>query len=178
MKPRTGLLVALVVGAAVMRLLPHPANFTPVAALALFAGAHFQSRRVAFLVPLSAMLLSDAALQAVQGIGLHSAMPAVYASFAAVVAIGRLLSSRARPLPVATATVASSVVFFIATNFAVWLHGGLYASSWEGLVACYIAAIPFFSASLLGDLFYAAVLFGGLAAAERRFPALASSLPG
>ncbi|HUS24097.1 MAG TPA: DUF6580 family putative transport protein [Candidatus Binatia bacterium] len=175
MNPRLVLLLGLVASAAAMRLLPHPPNFTPVAALALFAGAHFERRAWAFAVPLAAMLLSDLALQGLHGYGFHSTLPAVYASFVAVVGIGLALRTRRRPLPVAAASLAASVLFFAATNLAVWAEGLLYPRSAEGLVACYVAAIPFFGATVLGDLFYSGVLFGLFAAADRRLPRAATA---
>jgi hypothetical protein len=173
MRARTSLLLALVAGAAFLRLAPHAPNFSPVAALALFAGAHFESRRLAWAAPVMAMVLSDLALEILQGAGFHAAMPAVYASFIGVVAIGRLLRAHIHPVPVAAAALASSVLFFIVTNFAVWLQGGLYPATWHGLLACYVAGIPFFGWTVLGDLSYSALLFGGFALAEKRFAILA-----
>src|SRR5678816_3876707 len=83
MKPRTVLLVALILGAAALRLVPHPSNFTPIGALALFAGAQFDDKRwAAFIIPLAAMLLSDIV------IGVHSGMPVIYLAFAAIVCMG------------------------------------------------------------------------------------------
>jgi hypothetical protein len=164
--------LTLVLAAAFLRLAPHPQNFTPVAALALFAGAHFRSRWLAWAAPVTAMLLSDLALEALHGTGFHSAMPAVYASFIAVVAIGRSLRAHVRPAPVAAAAFGSSVLFFIVTNFAVWLQGTLYPPTWHGLLACYVAGIPFFGWTALADLFYSALLFGGFALAESRFASL------
>lgn len=161
MKPRVALLITMVFGAAMMRLLPHLPNLTPITAMALFGGAYFSDKRLAFLVPLAALLLSDLIL------GLHDQMPMVYASFALIVCIGFSLQNRRRWLPVAGAALASSVLFFVTTNFGVWLFGSLYPKSLEGLIACYVAAIPFFGNTLLGDGLYTAVLFGGFALAER-----------
>lgn len=163
---RIAILVALVAVAALFRLLPHPPNFVPVAAMALFAGATFSDTRFAYLVPLAAMFLSDLIL------GLHAGMPVVYVSLAITVWIGTHLQGRARILRVGGAAVAGSVVFFVLTNFGVWLSSGMYPLSLEGLIACYVAAIPFFHNTLAGALFYSAVLFGAFAWLERRHPAL------
>lgn len=161
---RFGLMAGLVFAAVATRLLPHPPNFTAMSAIALFSGAHFPRRIWAFAIPLSAMLLSDAVL------GFSSALPVVYATFAAIVGIGFLLRERrTRVLPVAGAAVASSVLFYLTTNFAVWALSGIYSKTPAGLVVCYVAAIPFFGPTLAGDLFYTAVLFGAFAWAERRF---------
>ncbi len=158
---RLMVLLVLVALAALSRLVPHPPNVAPIAALALFGGAYFPDRRLAFLVPGLALLVSDLV------IGFHSQLVLVYASFAMTVGIGFLLRGRVRILSVAAAAVGSSALFFAVTNFGVWLLDGLYPTTLEGLVTAYVAAIPFFQNSLMGNLFYTAVLFGGFAAAER-----------
>ena len=152
--------------AAASRLIPHPANVTPIAAMALFGGAHFSNRVAAFLVPLSAMILSDLIL------GFHSTMPFVYGSFVLIVLIGTLLRRRRTVPAVGVAAMASSVLFFLVTNFGVWVTGTLYPKTWTGLVTAYVAGLPFFRNTVLGDLFYVAVLFGGFAFLERYIPAL------
>ena len=161
-------LVGMTLTAAATRLLPHPPNLTPIAAMALFGGAHFAGPIAAFAVPLSAMLLSDLLL----GFGLHPVMPFVYGSFAFTVCLGRWLRSRRSPLAVGMAALSGSLVFFVVTNLGVWLVGDLYPRTLDGLVTCYIAAIPFFWNTLAGDAFYAGVLFGGFALAQRQFSAL------
>lgn len=152
--------------AAALRLLPHPWNVTPIGAMALFAGAMLGARPLAFAGPLAALFLSDLI------IGFHKLMPAVYLAFALVVCLGLLIRGRRTPPRVAAGMVGGSVVFYLVTNFAVWAFGGWYPQSPAGLAACYIAGLPFLQNTLVGDLFYAAVLFGGLALAERQFPAL------
>lgn len=173
--PRAWLLGSMLIGAAALRLLPHPPNFAPIGALALFGGAHFARKRWAFAVPLGAMLLSDAALEGLTGWGFHRLTPAVYGSFALIVGLGLLLHGRRRLIPVAGAAVASSVLFFAITNFAVWALLETYPHTLAGLAACYLAAVPYFWNTLAGDLFYCAVLFGGLALTARRFPTLADA---
>lgn len=156
----------IVLAAACSRLLPHPANVTPIAAIALFAGAHFERKWLAFAVPAAAMLLSDAV------IGFHNTLWAVYAGFAIVVCLGFTLRANTRFLPVAVATLIGSTLFFIISNLGVWLAGELYPLTDQGLIACFTAAIPFFTNSLLGDLFYTALLFGGFRWAEKRYATL------
>lgn len=163
----------MVLAAAALRVLPHPPNVTPIAAMAVFAGARFDRRRWAFAVPLAAMLVSDAALEVLFGWGFHSQMAAVYLSFALITCIGFWLRRRRGIVPVATAVIASSTLFFATTNFAVWATGGSYPPTAAGLAACYIAAIPFYGLALAGDLVYAAILFGAFAFAQRRFPIFA-----
>ena len=166
MKPRTKLLIGMILAAAAMRLLPHPSNFTPIGALALFAGAQFDDKRWAFIVPLAAMLLSDLAL------GFHGQMPIVYSAFAVIVALGFLLKENKTWLRVTGASLAAATFFFVVSNFSVWAFDGLYPLTMQGLVTCYIAAIPFFQNWLIATLFYSAVLFGGFALAEKKLPAL------
>lgn len=157
--------------AAALRLVPHPPNFTPIGAMALFGGAYFGRNMLAFAAPLGALLVSDAIL------GFHATMPFVYASVALVVLVGWMLRNRIGPLRVAAAAVASAVLFFAVTNFGVWLTGGMYPPTLSGLAACYVAAIPFFQNTLAGDLAFSALLFGGFALLERKVPSIRSAEP-
>jgi len=160
-------ITAIVFAAAVLRLAPHPMNFAPIGALALFGGAYFSSKRAAFAIPLLALVAGDVF------IGFHGLIPYVYASFLLSVALGFWLR-RKRSLPrVGAATLAGATQFFLVTNFAVWFTStGTYAKTAGGLTACYIAGIPYFWNTLAGDAFYAGLLFGSMALAERRFPSL------
>ncbi len=167
-------ILGITISAAAMRLVPHPPNITPIGAMALFGGVCFASKRTAFLVPLAAMYLSDLALGFfVYDFGwFHWFMPFVYASFVATVCLGFLIRPRLTPLIVIGAALAGSVLFFIVTNFGVWLVSNLYPKTVEGLVGCYVAAIPFFRNELAGNAFYTLVLFGGFALAQRYLPVL------
>jgi hypothetical protein len=167
MKLRLIALVSVVAALALYRILPHPMNFTPVMALALFAGAKFDDRRTVFLVPLLAMLLSDLV------IGFHETMLFVYGGMALAVALGLIIRRRGGVAPVVLAALAGSAGFFVITNFGAWLFSpGLYSRDGSGLAAAYIAAIPFYQNSLLSDTLFTALLFGGWAFAERTFPGL------
>ena len=165
-KARFFVLVFMILAAAGSRLIPHPPNLASVTAVALFGGAYLSDRRLAFLVPLAALFLSDLV------IGFYSQMWVVYGAFALVVCVGLLLRKRRTPLAIAGAALVSSVLFFVITNFAVWALGSLYPKTVSGLVTCYVAAIPFFQNTLVGDALYSAILFGGLALLERWWPAL------
>jgi hypothetical protein len=149
------------------RLIPHAPNFTPVAAMALFGGATLSNKRLAFILPIIAMFISDLI------IGFHSTMWAVYLAFAITVFIGTKINGNIKPLSVISASVASSALFFIITNFAVWLGSTFYPQNIGGLIECYVAAIPFFNNGLVGDLFYSGILFTVFALAGQRFPQLA-----
>ena len=169
-KARLIALVAAIFMAAAMRLLPHPPNFSPIAAMALFSGAYLPNRPLAFAAPFGALVLSDLFLG-----GFYPGIAFVYASFALTVLIGWAVARRKTPLNIAGGALASSVLFFILTNFGMWLFSGFYPVTWEGLVACYVAAVPFFQNTLAGDLFFTALLFGGFALAERLVPSLRPS---
>ena len=164
-------LLGAIVVAAALRLLPHPPNFTPIGAMALFSGAYLGRRALAFAAPLGALLLSDLVL------GFYHGMATVYFSVALVVMIGMLALSRVSALRVGAAAVASSVLFFAITNFGMWLFSGFYPRTLAGLEACYVAAIPFFQNSIAGDLFYACLLFGGFKLAELLVPRLRAGEP-
>jgi hypothetical protein len=163
---RLAALFAAIFAAAALRLVPHPPNFAPIAAMALFAGAQMPRKTLSFIAPFAALLLSDAV------IGFYSGAGFVYFSFAATVLIGWAIASRKSPLTIALASISSSVLFFVVTNFGVWTSGTMYPHSLAGLENCYVAAIPFFRNTLAGDLVYAALLFGGFALAERLVPAI------
>lgn len=173
MNKRLIVLSSIIAVAALFRLLPHPPNVTPVAAIALFAGAHFNNRRIAFFLPIAAMFLSDLVLGfAVYGSALMKSQPVVYLCMFVAVLIGRLIRNQRSALNIAAATFGNAVIFYLFTNFAVWTSDGLYLRTWSGLVACYTAAIPFFRNSLIGDITFAALLFGGFAVLERFFVSL------
>jgi hypothetical protein len=183
MKVRTVVLVGIVLVVALARLLPHPPNFTPVGAMALFGAAHLRSRWAAFLVPLAAMLVSDLALETAahhglltgwmaQGRGFYEGMWVVYLAVALVAALGFFLRGRSSVPAIAGCVLAGSLTFFLVTNFAWWASYDLYPHTVQGLLMSYTAAVPFFHWTLLGDAFYAVVLFGGFALAERRYPVL------
>jgi len=165
---RTRILAILlaILAAAFLRLVPHPPNFGPVGALALFSGAMLGKRWLAFAAPLGALVLSDLVL------GFYPELLFVYISVVAIVLIGWAVAKRKAVLTIAAGAVASSILFFAVTNFGVWLVMDYYPKTLAGLAACYVAAIPFFQNTLASDLFYAGLLFGGFALAERALPAL------
>src|SRR6202165_4253151 len=154
---RTVLALALILLAAALRIAPHPWNFTPVGAMALFSGAVLRDRRLAFFFPLLALFLGDIF------IGFHKLIAIVYASFLVNVAIGLWLRDRRTIARITLATLLGAIQFFLVTNFAVWQFLRGFPHTASGLAACYIAGIPFFWNTLAGDAVYAALLFGGYA---------------
>jgi len=143
----------LIFGAAMSRLIPHVPNFTPLAAIALFGGFYFD-KKFAFIAPLAAMLVSD------YFIGFSSDWMFVYGSLAAIAAMAVMMQSRKSAAVVAGTTLASSVLFFVVTNFGVWVMQAWYPKTAAGLAECYIMAVPFFRNTVAGDLFYVAAMFG------------------
>jgi hypothetical protein len=153
------------------RLLPHAPGVWPVAATALFAGRTFRIPALALLVPLAAITISDIALPGDD----WRVLLVVYAA-ATVPALAGMASRRWRgALPVVGAMISSSLIFFAATNFAVWAFNSMYPMTFEGLVQCYVAALPFLDKTVLGDLLWTGALFGGAWLVQHR-PALRGTL--
>jgi hypothetical protein len=152
------LLVAFLIGFDVVaRLLPHAPGVWPFAASALFAGRVLRIPALAVVVPLAAVLLSNVALA-----GDDWRITLVVCAAITLPAFAGMLVRRWQgAIPVIAAMLSCSLIFFAATNFAVWAFGSLYPHSWQGLVQCYVAALPFLDKTVLGDLFWTAVLFGG-----------------
>lgn len=145
----------LVLVAVVLRLLPHPANFAPVAALALFGGVYL-SKKTAILIPLAALGISDYFL----GYYSFGVMLSVWGSFLLVGLIGLFIRKRKSITKIIVGTLSGSILFFVITNFAVWFFSNWYEKTFSGLVKCFYLALPFFRNSLLGDIFYVGVFFG------------------
>jgi hypothetical protein len=171
-------LAVMILLAALTRLLPHPPNFSPVEAIALFGGAHFASRGWALLVPLAALLLSDLVLAATAGSSYAGYIGgisfwSVYACIALSTVLGFGLRGKVGGARLLGYSLAGSVLFFVVTNFGAWLgSAGFYPQTAGGLAAAYAAGIPFFQWTVLGTLAYAAILFGGFALLRRRLPVL------
>ena len=167
MNKRLMVLTGIVTAAAMARLAPHPPNMTPIAAMALFGGAFLPNRRLAYALPLAAMLLSDTVLgMTLYGKAMLVSQPIVYACLLGTVTMGKLIRDRRSVLNVGAVILASSLMFYGVTNLAVWATASLYPRTLAGLIMCYAAAIPFFRNSLIGDMAFTAILFGGFACLE------------
>ncbi|GIX22133.1 MAG: hypothetical protein KatS3mg121_0916 [Gammaproteobacteria bacterium] len=166
---RNTALWALILAVAVFRLLPHPPNFTPVLALALFGGAQFRDRLSAWAAPLAAMGLSDLVL------GMHASWAWVYGALLLNVFLARAsLRARRGPGRLLVVTLCGSTLFFLLTNFGAWATlPQLYGRDAAGLLEAYVAGLPFWRNALAGDLVFTFALFGLWHAAERRWPVLA-----
>ncbi len=139
----------------VARLLPHPANFAPIAAIAIFGGLYLP-KRWAIVLPVIAMFVSDIFI----GFYTWQIMASVYLSFVLVGLISLLVKKNKKAATVIGGTILGSILFFFITNFAVWAFGSMYTHNFAGLMQCYTMAIPFFKNTLLGDLFYTAIMIG------------------
>lgn len=148
-------LVSLIFFAILSRFLPHPPNFTPIAAIALLSSKGFDNRWVVFLIPIVSLFISDLF------IGLHATIPFVYISFILIALLGLYV----KKINIVSVLL-SSTIFFLVSNFGVWLL--YYPISTEGLVQCYTLALPFFLNTVLGDLVYGALLIYPFYALQRR----------
>lgn len=140
--------------AVILRLVPHPPNVAPIAAMALFGGVYLD-KKYALVIPLVAMFFSDIFL------GFHNTMLFVYGSFLLTGLIGLWLKDRKTIANIILATLTSSILFFLITNFGVWLVSGMYDRTLSGLVQSYYYALPFFRNTIIGDLLYTGLFFGG-----------------
>ncbi len=174
---RLTVITGIILAGAFMRLIPHWPNFTPIAAMALFGGAYMGRKYLAYAVPFATMFISDLI------IGFHDSMLAVYLAFGITVTIGIALSRRISMRNILGASLASSVIFFMITNFASWLSSPfLYSSEWTGLMQSYVAGLAFFNDGsygisfflneVAGSLFFNALFFGAFYFARLRFPVL------
>lgn len=156
-------LTMIVLGAA-LRVVPHPWNFTPIGAMALFSGALVRDRRLAFAFPLFTLIASDVF------IGFNILEPLVYVSFLVNVLTGLWLLRRRTPVRIGAATLLGAIQFFLLTNFGVWMLLNSYPKTAAGLLSCYVAGVPLFWNTLAGDALFATLLFGGYALAEHYIP--------
>jgi hypothetical protein len=154
--------IGIVVLGACARLAPHPWNFTPLIAIALFSGSQARKVGTGVLVTLLALALSDAVM------GFYNGFWDVYAAALVPVFLGRLIGDRAGARSIGLAALASSLSFFTITNFMVWAGGHMYPHTAAGLTACFTAALPFYRNQVLGDAFFTLALFGGFALIRAR----------
>ena len=164
-------ITSAIIIAATSRLFPHIPNFTPIAAMALFGGVYFSDKRLAFIIPLLAMFISDVALELITGWGFHNTIVYVYVAFILTSIIGLYVKRNTTASSILGASVLSSLLFFIITNFGVWAATGMLGGA-AGLGTTYGLGIPFFAPTVLGDLFFNALLFGAFFFAQKRIPAL------
>ncbi len=166
---RSAVVIGMMLLIALTRLIPHPANFTAVMAVALFGGAKIKNKSFAVLVPIIVMLLTDMI------IGFHKLMPFVYGCIALTSFIGMYVEKKSSPLFIIGGSVIGSTIFYLVTNAIVWYHDPLHTQNVSGLLMCYNEGIPFYRNQLFGDLFFNFVLFGSYNLAKSKYPVLAYS---
>ncbi len=178
LNPRVLIVTALVLLATLVRFVDHGLpNVAPVGAIALFGGACFASRKQAFGVTFATMLFSDALLYATRYRDWQAdswgSMLFVYLAFGLVVLLGDMLKKHRRSVPgIVAGSLAGSIVFFLVSNLSAWAFYAEYSKDLSGLIRCYLAGIPFYRNTLLGDLCFNFALFGGFAFLEQRVAAL------
>lgn len=169
---RMGVVTVMILLAAALRIAPHPWNFAPVGAIALFSGAMVRNKWAALALPLAALFAGDVV------VGLYSLMPVVYASYLVYALLGRWIEPRRSAGRIGGAVMLGAAQFFVVTNLAVWAAGiGAYPKTFAGLLACYASGVPYFWNTLGGDALYSVALFGGFALAERLVPQLREPAP-
>ena len=173
------ILAWLLILAAFSRLIPHPPNFTALGAMALFGGAYVSSRTLAIILPLAALWISDLILNNLvytefyQGFVLFSSGHVwIYISFIVIVIVGKSTMKNVTMKSVGLSGISASVIFFLLSNFGVWLGGMMYPLSLSGLISCYIAGLPFFGWTLVGNAFYCTMLFGSFEFASNKISVL------
>jgi hypothetical protein len=139
----------------------HLPNFSALDALALFCGAYCNRRIAAVALCLASVWIGDVLITHAL---FYEGFYWQYASYALIALLGATLASRVSFLNVTIASFSSAIIFFVISNFGVWFSGSLYPHSLDGLIACYIAAIPFFKHTLVSDLVFSGVLFGAMVA--------------
>ena len=155
------LIISIIFLVSLTRIFPHPPNFTPILALAIFGGAYLPNRITAISLPIISMFISDLI------IGFHSQIFTVYAAIILLSILGHLMKTK-NFKNFAITGFTGSFIFFIITNFSVWLGGSLYPLTIDGIIQCYIMAIPFFHNTLISTMLFLTILFFGYTFAEKK----------
>jgi hypothetical protein len=176
---RFSLITMLILLAALSRLIPHPANFAPIGGMALFGASYYAKRYWAFIIPIASMWISDLILNNVvysqyfdHFAWFYSGSLFTYGAFVLIVLFAMFTLKKVRIPNLIASALGASVIFFLISNFGVWLLADMYPHTVAGLEACYVAGIPFFKNTIAGDLVYTAILFGLFEFSVRHFPQL------
>mgnify|MGYP005842215909 CR=1 FL=1 len=174
---RFGTLSILILLIAFSRLVPHPMNFAPMGAMALFGAAYFTKKWQAFFIPVAATWLSDLFINNVIYAQYYSSFVWFngswqYGAYVTIVLCGFLIFKSISLLRVLFGSLCSTILFFTISNFGVWYSGNMYSPDINGLITCYIAGIPFLGNTFLGDVFYSSVLFGTFYLMQQIIPQL------
>lgn len=141
---------------AVLRVVPHMANFAPIGAIALFGGVYLEDKKMALIVPMVAMVISDVFI----GFDSIQSRLVVYGSFMLIGLIGLLIRNHKNIFTVVGGSILGSTTFYLVTNLVFFYPEKMYQHTWSGQIASYTNALPFFKPTLMGDLFYVGILFG------------------
>ena len=158
--------IALILFASFTRIIPHMPNFSPIGAMALFGGAYLSNKYYAFIIPILSLWLSDIIINNFilnyydQFTWFYPGFIWQYASFGIIILMGYFLLKKITLKKVLMTSIGSSLIFFVITNFGVWASGSMYPLNVNGLISCFVLAIPFYKGTLLGFLFYSSFLFG------------------
>jgi len=176
---RFGVLTMLVLLAAFSRLLPHPPNFAPIGAMALFGAAYLSKKYFAFIIPIASMWLSDLVLNNIvygqyfdHFVWAYQGFYWTYGAFIVIGLIGFALLKKIKIQNILLASLLASISFFIISNFGVWTSGTMYPKTFSGLITCYSAGLPFLKNTFMGDMVYSGILFGVFELAKLQFPVL------
>ena len=173
---RTGVIFMIIALAAMSRFFPMN-NFSPIAALGLFGGAYLSKKWLAFLLPMASILISDIILNNTvyahmnEGFTLfYEGWAWQYATYTLIILLGILvLNKQVSAFKVTGSAIFASALFFLLSNFGTWASGVIYPMNLGGLAACYAAGVPFLKGTVMGDLFYSGVLFGGFHLLQMKF---------
>jgi hypothetical protein len=177
-KKRFLVLSGFILVAALSRMIPHPYNFAPMGAMAIFGAAYFSDKRFSFLVPLVAMFISDLLVNNILYSGFYGGFTLftpgfywMYGAIALIVVAGLFIMKKVNTSRIIAGSLGASVIFFLITNFGVWVGSPMYPQGLEGLFMSYAAGVPFFHYTVLGDLFYSGVMFGAFEYVKSQKPA-------
>jgi hypothetical protein len=176
---RFGVISMIILLAAMSRLVPHPANFAPIGGMALFGAAYFSKRYWAFIIPIVSMWLADLVLNNVvysryfdHFIWFYQGCYWTYGAFILIGLVGLVVLKSIKVKNLILASLLASIVFFLLSNFGVWISTNMYPQSFSGLIACYVAGLPFFRNTIISDLVYTGILFGVFEFAQQKIPAI------
>ena len=176
---RFGVLSLFVLLAAFSRLIPHPPNFAPIGAMALFGAAYFSKKHIALIIPVLSMWISDIVInntiyaQYFDGFAFfYQGFYWTYMAFLFIGLLGFVVLKKVKVQHLVLASLLASIVFFLLSNFGVWASTTMYPKNVSGLIACYTAGLPFFKNTIMGDLVYTGVLFGAFEFAQYKIPTL------
>ena len=165
---QTGVLSIIILLAAVTRIMPHPPNFSPMAAIGLFGAAHFAKKWQAFFIPLIGIWISDLVINnyvysssSSNFVWFYSGFYWQYISYILIIFAGLFIFNRGISLTkMFGGMISSSGIFFLVSNFGVWAGGTMYPKNFGGLITCYAAGVPFIHNTIISDVLFTTVLFG------------------